>query len=299
MIPHGWRKPSLTVNRRINLAERREFLRRIALVTGCVPASLLAFAGSSAAQVTIPSEFDTSLESVAVAFRGSSGMTLGYMSHPKASGSRPGLVLVHDVAGLTPGVRGVTRNLATAGYVVVAPDFLSPQGGTASFRGVQEQVQRAVSAAPTTAVASRATAALSSAKSHGGSGGRGLALIGFGWGGTQALLFAAGRADVVACVAFYPDPVQTLKSLPKITAPTLAIFAGDDPATSGGVKQFEEAAAASRRTHTVKVFPGVTRGFHDPGETKIYKPDLAKEAWAMAIQHLDSNTKEKAPASGV
>ena len=136
-----------------------------------------------------------------------------------------------------------------------------------------------MSAAPTTTVASQATAALSYAKSHGGSGGRGLALIGFGWGGTQALLFAAGRTDVVACVAFYPDPVQTLKSLPKITAPTLAIFAGDDPATSGGVKQFEEAAAASRRAHTVKVFPGVTRGFHDPGETKIFKPDSAKEAW--------------------
>ena len=282
-----------------DVAGRREFLRRIVLVTGCVPASLLAVAGSSAAQVTIPSEFDTSLESVAVAFKASPGMTLGYMSQPKASGSRPGLVLVHDVAGLTPGVRGVVRNLATAGYVVVAPDFLSPQGGTAGFRGGQEQVQRAVNATPATAVTTQATAALAYAKSHGGSGGRGLGLIGFGWGATQALLFAAGRADVAACVAFYPDPQQTLKVLAKITAPTLAIFAGDDAATSAGVKQFEQAATASRRAHSVKIFPGVGRGFHDPGETKIYKPDVAKEAWALAIQHLDSYTKEKAPASGV
>ena len=48
-------------------------------MTGCVPASMLV-SELCAAQVTIPSEFDTSLESVAVAFRGSSGMTLGYMS---------------------------------------------------------------------------------------------------------------------------------------------------------------------------------------------------------------------------
>jgi hypothetical protein len=40
------------------------------------------------------------------------------------------------------------------------------------------------------------------------------------------------------------------------------------------------------------------RGFHDPGETKIYKQDAAKEAWGLAVQHLDSHTKEKAPASG-
>jgi carboxymethylenebutenolidase len=287
------------VSRRSNLAGRREFLRGIALVTGCVPASLLVVAGSSAAQVTIPSEFDTSLESVAVAFRGSSGMTLGYMSQPKAGGPRPGLVLVHDVAGLTTGVRGAVRNLATAGYVVVAPDFLSPGGGTASFRGVEAEVQRAVNATPATAVTTQAIAALAYAKSHGGSGGRGLALIGFGWGGTQALLFAAGRSDIVACVAFYPDPVQSLKVVGKITAPTLTIFAGEDPATTAGVKQFEQAATASRRSHTVKVFPGVMRGFHDPGATKIYNPDVAKEVWSLTIQHLDSHTKEKAPASGV
>ena len=251
-----------------------------------------------AAQVTIPSEFDTSLESVAVAFRGSSGMTLGYMSQPKAGGPRPGLVLVHDVVGLTPSVRGATRNLANAGYVVVAPDFLSPNGGTASFRGVEAEVQRAVNATPATAVSSQMIAALAYAKSHGGSGGRGLALIGFGWGGTQALLFAAGRTDVVACVVFYPDPLQSLKVLGKVTASTLAIFAGEDPATTAGVKQFEQAAPPSRRPHTVKVFPGVMRGFHDPGETKIYKQDAAKEAWGLAVQHLDSHTKEKAPASG-
>ena len=37
----------------------------------------------------------------------------------------------------------------------------------------------------------------------------------------------------------------------------------------------------------VKVFPGVGRGFHDPGEAKIYKPEVAKEAWTLSIQHLD------------
>jgi dienelactone hydrolase len=98
-------------------------------------------------------------------------------------------------------------------------------------------------------------------------------------------------------VTFYPDPAQSLKALGKITAPTLAIFAGEDPTTSAAVNQFEQAATASRRAHAVKVFPGVMRGFHDPGQPKIYKPDVAKEAWSLAIQHLDSHTKEKAPGS--
>src|SRR4030095_1542308 len=110
-------------------------------------------------------------------------------------------------------------------------DFLSTQGGTANFRGDQADVQKAVSATPVTAVTAQLTGALAYAKSHGGSGGQGPGLLGFGWGATQALVFAAGRTDIAACVVFYPDPQQALKALAKITASTLAIFAGDDPAT--------------------------------------------------------------------
>jgi carboxymethylenebutenolidase len=264
------------------------------MLTGGVPVSLLAFAGSSVAQVTIPSEFDTSLDSVSVAFRGSAGMTLGYMSQPKAAGARPGIVLFHDIAGLTAAMRGVARNLATSGYTVVAPDFVSPRGGTASFRGVAAEVERAVAATPATAMTAQATGALTYAKSHGGSGGKGLSVVGFGWGGTQALLFAAGRTDIAACVAFYPDPQQVVQVLPKLQVPLLAIFAGDDPATKAGVERIEHAAVSPRRPRTVKVIPGVMRGFHDPGAAKLYKADAAKEAWTLVIQHLDANAKQAA-----
>lgn len=270
---------------------RREFLCRVAAAATATPAVVLANAASAVAQVTIPSEFDLALESTSLAFRASSGMTLGYMSQPKAPGMRPGLVLVHDVAGLTPGIRGMARNLATSGYTVVAPDFLSSRGGTASFRGVAAEVRKAVEATTAADVAAPASSALAYAKTRGGSGGRGLGLLGIGWGGTQVLLFASARPEAAACVVFYPDPQQALPALAKIAVPVLAIFAGDDPATSAAVQRFEQAAASSKQTHVVKVFPGVGRGFHDPGEAKIYKPDVAKEAWTLSIQHLDAHTK--------
>jgi carboxymethylenebutenolidase len=271
--------------------ERREFLRRIWTGAGAVSASVLAFAPATA-QVTIPSEFDTSLESIAVAFRATTGMTLGYLSQPKAAGARPGALLLHDTSGLTPRIRGAARNLATSGYAVVAPDFLSPGGGTAGFRGITEEVRKAVAGTSASTVAAQATSALVYVKAHGGSGGRGAALVGVGWGATQALLFAAGRTDIAACVAFYPDPQSVLPVLAKVAAPAMLIFAGDDPATSAEVPRLEQAAQSSKR-HVVSVFPGMKRGFHDPGETAAYKPDVAKQAWAAAIQHLDSYTKER------
>ena len=251
--------------------------------------SVLALAASLEAQVEIPSEFDTSLESIAVAFKGATGMTMGYLSQPKGSGPHPGVVLLHDVAGLTNGIRGAARNVATSGYAVVAPDLLSPQGGVASLRGVDADVRKAVAAATPAAVSPQTTAALAFVRSHGGSGGRGVALVGFGWGATQAVLFAAGRTDVAACVAFSPDLTLVLPALAKTSTPVLAIVAGDDPAAATVSEKI-------RRPHAAQVFAGTARGFHDPGETKIYKPDAAKQAWAAAMAHLDAHAK-KAPGS--
>jgi carboxymethylenebutenolidase len=258
--------------------------------------SVLALATSLDAQVEIPSEFDTSLESIAVAFKGATGMTLGYLSQPKSKGPHPGVVLLHDVTGLSNGVRGAARNVATSGYAVVAPDFLSPQGGVASLRGVDADVRRAVAATTPAAVSPQASAALAFVQSHGGSGGRGLALVGFGWGATQAVLFAAGRTDLAACVAFSPDVKLVLPALAKTTAPVLAIVAGDDPDGASASERIGQLTVGGRRPHSAKVFAGTARGFHDPGETKAYKPDVARQAWTAAMAHLDAHAK-KAPGS--
>ena len=261
--------------------------------------SVLALAASLDAQVEVPSEFDTSLESIAVAFKAPTGMTMGYLSQPKASGARPGVVVLHDTAGLTNGIRGAARTVATGGYAVVAPDFLSPQGGVASFRGVDPDVRKAVAAITPAALLPQEVAALAFVRSHGGSGGRGVALVGvgdlidwhseenvalvgFGWGATQAVQCAAGRTDVAACVAFSPELKTVLPALARTSAPVLVISAGDDP----------DGAAASdkiRAPHAVKVFAGTARGFHDPGETKAYKPEAAKQAWAAAMAHLQAH----------
>ena len=73
------------------MESRREFVRRLSAAAVIVPASTWALAAALDAQVEIPSEFDNSLESIAVAFRGTSGRTLGYFSHPKGNGPHPGL----------------------------------------------------------------------------------------------------------------------------------------------------------------------------------------------------------------
>ena len=43
---------------------------------------------------------------------------------------RPSVLVVHENRGLNPHIEDIARRLAVAGFVALAVDFLSPQGGT-------------------------------------------------------------------------------------------------------------------------------------------------------------------------
>ena len=57
-------------------------------------------------------------------------MLQAYLSRPAGQGSCPVVLVCHENRGLTPHIQDVTRRFAKAGYVALAVDLLSRQGGT-------------------------------------------------------------------------------------------------------------------------------------------------------------------------
>ena len=57
-----------------------------------------------------------------------------YIVYPEAKGKRPSVLVIHEIFGLTDWARGVADQLAEAGYVAIAPDFLSGRRGARRFR---------------------------------------------------------------------------------------------------------------------------------------------------------------------
>lgn len=269
---------------------RRAFLHWVATAAGAAPVVLTSGAERLAArQVDVPHEFDISLDSIAVAFRSGSVMSMGYLSQPRMEGAYPGVIVVHDESGLTTHTQGTTRQVATAGYVALAPDFLSPLG-TASFRGVETDVKRAVTSIGEQTVAGLGGGAIAYLKSMKLDGNR-IGAVGFGWGGGAALTCASSHPEIAACVVFNSQIPQPVNSLHKLKAPVLAIFAGDDKEVAPGIAPFEAALTQQKHAHTIKVIPGVQRGFHDPASGKLYNAPAAKEAWALVLQHLEIHLK--------
>src|SRR5713101_6723449 len=54
----------------------------------------------------------------------------GYLARPAKAGAFPIVLVCHENRGLTRHIEDVTRRLAKAGYVGVAVDLLSREGGT-------------------------------------------------------------------------------------------------------------------------------------------------------------------------
>jgi carboxymethylenebutenolidase len=111
---------------------RRDFVRKLAVVAG----------GSAAAFAFIPvpegkkSATSSSLQSDSepmtdfIKYPGETGEVKGFMAWPKEGKKFPAVLIIHENRGLQPHIQNVTRRMAKEGFLALAPDALTPIGGT-------------------------------------------------------------------------------------------------------------------------------------------------------------------------
>lgn len=204
----------------------------------------------------------------------------GYNAAPAQSGANlPVVLVVHENRGLNEHIRDVARRLALAGYSAVAPDFLSPAGGTPADEDQARNMIGQLDMAET--VADGAATIQWLASRQGGS--RKVGCVGFCWGGglTNRLAIAAGAA-LKAAVPFYgpaPDPVEAAR----VQAAMLIILAGLDNRVNGTARPWAEALRVAGKDVTVHEFPNVDHAFHNDTSAARYNREAATQAWAETL----------------
>lgn len=212
----------------------------------------------------------------------------GYNAAPaRAQHGLPVVVVVHENRGLNDHIRDVARRLAVAGYSAVAPDFLSPAGGTPADEDRARAMIGQLDAAQTTADGAAIVNLL--AASNGGN--RRVGAVGFCWGGgmVNRLAVAAGPA-LRAAVPFYgpaPDPSQAAR----VTAPLLVILAGRDERVNNTARPWVAALRAAGKDATEIVYPDVDHAFHNDTSAARYNPPAAEQAWAATLAFFDRHLR--------
>lgn len=202
---------------------------------------------------------------------------------PAASGGLPLVLVCHENRGLQEHIRDVARRLATQGYVAVAVDLLSREGGTA-VNGADD-IPAILSKADPGRHVGDFQAAIAHYTTDDTVDPDRIGMIGFCFGGGITWRTATRTPELKAAVPFYGPPPPP-EDVPDITAAVLGIYAEDpDDFANEGREELEAALAEAGITFEIKVYPGTMHAFHNDSGPR-YNEEQALAAWNDTLAWL-------------
>jgi carboxymethylenebutenolidase len=263
---------------------RRVFMDRLAVMAGGTAAAsaLLPMLKNNYAKAAIVPEGDARVTTEQVSFAGAEGEISGYLAKPAdASGELPAVVVIHENRGLNPHIEDVARRLALEGFLALAPDFLSPAGGTPDNEDQAREMIGQLDSARTT---QNALAAVDYLKNHEASNGQ-VGVVGFCWGGALASQVAVHSAEVGAVVPYYGRQ-PSAEEAAKIEAPLLLQYAGLDDRINAGIPDYEQALKDAGVDYTIHIYEGANHAFNNDTNEARYNKEAAELAWSRTIEFL-------------
>lgn len=264
--------------------DRRGFMEKLTKLAGSAGAAaaiapLLAANKASAEAIAAD---DNRLDAKDVTYAGSKGEMKGYLVRPKsAAGKLGGVIIIHENRGLNPHIRDVARRMALEGFVALAPDFLSPLGGTPEDEDKARDMFTNLDPALT---AANAEASLSYLAKLDGSNGK-VGAVGFCWGGGLVNRFATISPELKAGIAYY-GAQPPASDVPNIKAALLLHYAGLDDRINAGIDAYRKELQAGGKTFEIFVYDGVNHAFNNDTSAARYDKKAADLAWGRTVEFL-------------
>ncbi|MBB4086244.1 dienelactone hydrolase family protein [Sphingomonas carotinifaciens] len=265
--------------------DRRTLLRQMTLLAGSATAAealILSIAASPAAAAQIDPKDPRLVTDRSVGTEGGAP-SIAYFAAPRQPKAKLGYVLViHENRGLTPHIQDVARRLALAGFRVIAPDFLAPQGGTPAD---EDKARAMIGTLDYDLALKQARAFIARAATQRTGTGK-VGAVGFCWGGAfvNRLAVAAGPA-LAAGIAYYgpaPDPAEAAR----VSAPLMLHYAGKDARVNATGEPWVAALKAAGKSVEAFTYPGVDHAFNNDTSAQRYDAAAAALAWDRTTRFL-------------
>jgi carboxymethylenebutenolidase len=222
---------------------------------------------------------DPAVEASPVEIPGEGATLIGYLARPKAEGSFPVVLVCHENRGLTEHIQDVTRRLAKAGYVGLAVDLLSRQGGTAAVGS--NQVPGVLGQTPPEQFVQDFLSGWHFLQDQPFAQAERVGMVGFCFGGGVTWRVATRMPELKAAVPFYGQH-PSVSDVPNINAAVLAMYGELDQRINQGIPEIEAAMQQHNKIYQKIIYPGADHAFHNDTGSR-YKPDAAQDAWAQTL----------------
>ena len=209
---------------------------------------------------------------------------MGYLARPSSEAVSPVILVCHENRGLTPHIQDVTRRFAKAGYVGLAVDLLSRQGGTEAVGS--SNVPGALGNIEPSQFVEDFKSGWQYLQGQAFADASRVGMTGFCFGGGVTWQVAVHMPELLAAVPFYgPHPAPA--DVPAIQAAVMAVYGGLDSRINGGIPEIEEAMAANNMIYEKVIYPNADHAFHNDTGTR-YNPEAAKDAWERTLAWFGS-----------
>jgi carboxymethylenebutenolidase len=220
-----------------------------------------------------------------------------FVAYPEVADKAPVVLVIHEIFGMTDWVRGVTDQLAEAGYIAIAPDLLSgmgPNGGGSDALGGADGVRRVIGRLPPDQITADLNAAAKYATSLPAADGT-LTVCGFCWGGSQSFRYATNNKSLKAAFVFYGSAPESEEAIERINGPVYGFYGQNDSRVDATVPKTEEMMKAAGKTYEPVIYPGAGHGFMRTGEQSTDENDpnrkarnAAWERWKKILAEVNS-----------
>jgi carboxymethylenebutenolidase len=257
--------------------DRREFLKHCMVLAGSGIAGCMVLSGSEA-QAEITAADDPRLETQKITYPIEGGEMQAYMARPKGKEKLPAVIVIQEIFGLNPHIEDVTRRMALEGFLAIAPDALSLQGGSPSDTQEALAKMRNLDAAATT---KNFVAAVEYLRTHPQTTGN-VGCTGFCWGGGVTNQIAVHSPELKAAVPYYGQ-VPADEDVPKIKASMLCHYGGEDQRINAGIPGFEAALKKAGIDYKIYIYEGAQHGFNNDTSPGRYNKEAAELAWKRTV----------------
>ena len=221
-----------------------------------------------------------------------------YRAQPAGKTGLPVVLVLSEIFGVHEYIADITRRLAHAGYLAIAPELFVRQGDAQGYGEMSKLMSEVIAKVPDAQVMGDLDATVAWAGAHGGNTDK-LGVTGFCWGGRQVWLYAEHNPKLKAAVAWYGRlvgqptalaPKNPLDGAAQLKAPVLGLYGGADAGIPLDTidtmkKALAEAGAkgnAAAKASEFVIYPDAPHAFHADYRPS-YRKEAAEDGWKRAL----------------
>jgi carboxymethylenebutenolidase len=192
-----------------------------------------------------------------------------FVAFPEVSQPATAVVVIHEIFGLSDWVRGVTDQLAAAGYIAIAPDLLSqmaPDGGGTQELNSGDSARRVIMSLPPDQITADLNHTVDYVKALPACNGK-VAVAGFCWGGSQTFRFATNHREIKAAFPFYGTGPDEPEAIARIQCPVYGFYGEMDARVNATLPRSKELMQQANKVFEPEIYPGAGHGFMRVGES--------------------------------